>query len=124
VKYNLLFRIAAFLAVVLWLVLFVSYVTSAKQMTPDVKRQREIRAALIAHGYEPGKSWSEVVVLLKQIAREHCWQHSHAPDARVLILLGLGNKHSDPDVLNESPSTLEPGLLSCTRKGGGIDLKP
>ena len=118
-KYSLLFRIAAFLAVVLWLVLMVSYVTSAgpRQMMPDAKRQKQIRIALDEHGYPTGKIWPETIVILKQIARDHCWQHSHAPDARVLILLGLGNKYSDPDVLEEPPSILEPGLFTgCQRK--------
>jgi hypothetical protein len=81
---------------------------SAKQMVPDQKRQKEIREALIAHGYEPGKTWTDVVQVLKQIARNHHWQSTHAPDARVLILLGLGNKYSDPQILDEPPSKLEP----------------
>jgi hypothetical protein len=81
---------------------------SSKQMVPDQKRQKEIRAALIVHGYEPGKNWPDVVIVLKQIARSHHWQSKHAPDARVLILLGLGNKYSDPQILDEPPSKLEP----------------
>jgi len=72
----------------------------AKQAAPDAKRQREIRAALIVHGYEPGKTWPEVVTVLKQIARQHHWQSKHAPDARVLILLNLGNRYSDSNVLD------------------------
>jgi len=77
-------------------------------MTPDQKRQKEIRVALIAHGYEPGRTWPDVVKILKQIARQHHWQSKHAPDARVLILLGLGNRYSDPSILDELPSKLEP----------------
>lgn len=82
----------------------------AKQLVPDPKRQKEIRVALIAHGYEPGRTWPETVQVLKKIAREHHWQSKHAPDARTLILLGLGNKYSDPSILNEPPSRLEPWL--------------
>lgn len=70
------------------------------QRVPDAKRQKEIRAALVEHGYKPGKTWSETQEILRGIARENHWQHTHAPDARVLILLGLGNPHSDPQVLD------------------------
>jgi hypothetical protein len=80
----------------------------AKQTVPDLKRQNEIRQALIAHGYEPGKTWGSTIQLLKQIARDHHWQSHRAPDARVLILLGLGNRYSDPSILDEPPSKLEP----------------
>lgn len=77
-------------------------------MVPDQKRQKEIRIALIAHGYESGKTWPDTVKILKQIARDHHWQSAHAPDARVLILLGLGNRHSDPSILDEPTSKLDP----------------
>jgi hypothetical protein len=70
-----------------------------RQTLPDLKRQKQIREALVLHGYAPGRNWTETVQVLKQIAREHHWQFKHAPDARVLILLGLGNKYSDPAVL-------------------------
>lgn len=79
----------------------------AKQTQPDPKRQTQIRAALVSHGYEPGKNWHETQEILRQIARDHHWQHTHAPDARVLILLGLGNKYSNPDVLEMPLSKLE-----------------
>lgn len=79
----------------------------AKQVVPDAKRQKEIRAALIAHGYESGRTWLDTVQILKKIAREHHWQSKHAPDARTLILLGLGNKYSDPSILDEPPTRLE-----------------
>jgi hypothetical protein len=79
---------------------------SAKQLVPDQKRQKEIRIALVEHNYESGKTWAETVKVLKQIARDHHWQSAHAPDARVLILLGLGNRYSDPSILEE-PSKLE-----------------
>lgn len=94
-----------------FLALFLSTSTWSKhkpgQLQPDEKRQREIRAALVAHGYKPGHTWSETQDILRQIAREHHWQHTHAPDARVLILLGLGNKYSDPNILNWPQNKLE-----------------
>src|SRR5258708_15257801 len=78
-----------------------------KQRQPDAKRVREIRAALIAHGYEPGVTWLEVQTACRDIARAHRWQTHRAPDARVLILLGLGNKYSDPTVTWEGKNKLE-----------------
>jgi len=81
----------------------------ARQTQPDVHRVHEIQAALIAHGYEPRKSWKETQELLRSIARTHGWQVRHAPDARVLILLGLGNKYSDPDVALEGHNHLDGG---------------
>jgi len=101
----------------LCLVLAVVYSSTVfgKQMVPDPKRQRQIQLALVAHGYTPGKTWSDTVKVLKQIARDHHWQSTHAPDARVLILLGLGSRYSDPEVLKEPPSISEPGLRMATR---------
>lgn len=87
--------------------LIITTVLYAKQMQPDPKRILEIKAALVAHGYEPGKSWPEVQEVLRGIARDHHWQTHHAPDARVLILLGLGNKYSNPDVTNEGRNHLD-----------------
>lgn len=78
-----------------------------RQTVPDSKRQQEIRKALIAHGYPAGASWTVTQEILRGIAREHHWQHVHAPDARVLILLGLGNKMSDPQVLKAGPNHLD-----------------
>jgi hypothetical protein len=69
------------------------------QLQPDVKRVKVIRAALQAHGYPPGTSWHQTQDITREIARQHHWQTHHAPDARVLILLGLGNKNSDPQVI-------------------------
>jgi hypothetical protein len=61
------------------------------------------------HGYDTS-SWPDALLVMKKIAKEHNWQYSHVPDARVLILIGLGNKNSDPSVLTIPPSILEPGL--------------
>lgn len=80
-----------------------------KQLQPDPKRVLEIRAALITHGYEPGKTWPEIQMQLREIARLHHWQTRHAPDARVLILLGLGNKYSDESVTFEGRNHLDGG---------------
>lgn len=68
------------------------------QAQPTPERIAEIQAALKAHGYEPGATWEETQEVCRKIADEHMWQTDHAPDARVLILLGLGGPHSDPAV--------------------------
>jgi hypothetical protein len=98
----------------IWLIVMVLVIlgfetANAKQTQPDPKRVLEIKQALIAHGYEPGKSWPQVQELLRGIAREHGWQTHHAPDARVLILLGLGNKYSDPAVALAGHNHLDGG---------------
>lgn len=77
------------------------------QLVPDAKRQKEIRTALVEHGYESGKTWVQTQDILREIARVHHWQGKHAPDARVLILLGLGNKYSDPSVVDWPMTKLE-----------------
>lgn len=77
------------------------------QLVPDPKRQAQIRQALIEHGYQPGKSWPETQEILREIARQHHWPHKHAPDAKTLIFLGLGNKYSDPDILEWPQTRLE-----------------
>ncbi len=77
----------------------------AKQLQPDPKRVKQIQQVLDAHGYEPGKTWTQTRATLEQIALEHGWQHKYVPDARVLILLELGNEHSDPDILTWPPAT-------------------
>ncbi len=79
----------------------------ARQTQPDPKRVHEIQAALIDHNYAPGKTWHETQERLRGIAREHKWQVRYAPDARVLILLGLSN--NDTQVLDEKQSRLEGG---------------
>jgi hypothetical protein len=68
------------------------------QAQPAPERIAEIQMALKAHGYEPGDTWEETREVCRKIADEHMWQTDHAPDARVLILLGLGGPHSDPAV--------------------------
>jgi hypothetical protein len=68
------------------------------QMEPSLERIAEIQSALKAHGYEPGSTWKETQEVCRKIADEHMWQTDHAPDARVLILLGLAGPHADPAV--------------------------
>lgn len=80
---------------------------AAGQTTPDIKRVHEIQAALVAHGYKSGKSWEATQATLRTIAAEHGWQTHRAPDARVLIFLGLGNKHSNTDVTLEGKNHLD-----------------
>jgi hypothetical protein len=80
-----------------------------KQTQPDAKRVREIQAALVDHGFAPGQTWVETQMILRGIAESHGWQTRRAPDARVLLLLGLGNKYSDQNVLDWPKTTLEKG---------------
>jgi hypothetical protein len=77
------------------------------QLVPDPKRQAEIRRALVEHGYKPGKTWPETQEILREIARVHHWPHTHAPDAKTLIFLGLGNRYSDPSILDLPSSRIE-----------------
>jgi hypothetical protein len=92
-------RITRIILTALFILLFYAAVAAlAKQTQPDGKRVKEIQSALVKHGYPAGKSWPETQNILRGIAREHHWQTQHAPDARVLILLDLGNKYSDPEV--------------------------
>jgi hypothetical protein len=95
-------------AILIIMAVFVFHgLVNANQLQPDGKRLKQIQSALVSHGYQPGKTWTETQDILRQIARDHRWQVLHAPDARVLILLGLGNKDSDPDVLNAPPNHLD-----------------
>jgi hypothetical protein len=89
-------------------ILFWSTLGIPQQREPDPKRKQQIRTALSAHGYNPGRNWSDTISVLKQIAHDHNWQSKHAPDARVLILIGLGNPMSDPDVLSLPKNHLDP----------------
>ena len=89
------------------LALLIIRATVAKQTQPDKKRIAEIQAALVAHGYQPGKTWQQTQEILRGIAQSHDWQVKRAPDARVLILLDLGNAHSDPDVIKEGANHLD-----------------
>jgi hypothetical protein len=68
------------------------------QMQPTPQRIAEIQAALKAHGYDLGTTWEETQEVCRKIADAHMWQTDHAPDARVLILIGLSGPHSDPAV--------------------------
>jgi hypothetical protein len=59
------------------------------QTQPDPKRVAEIQKALSDHGYSPGNNWKETREICRRIADDHGWQNMWAPDARVLIVLGL-----------------------------------
>ena len=104
----LIFLLGLVTGLLIWLIL-APYSCHAKQTQPDAKRVREIQAALIDHGYVPGKTWLETQEILRTIALDHHWQARRAPDARVLILLGLGNKYSDPEVTTEGHNHLDGG---------------
>jgi hypothetical protein len=86
----------------LTLVALLAQPISSQQLQPSSERVKQIQSALTAHGYQAGKSWHETQEICRQIANDHKWQTTHAPDARVLILIGLGNAHSDTDVLTGS----------------------
>lgn len=81
----------------------------ARQTQPDSKRVKQIQTALVEHSHAPGKTWAETQETLRSIAKSRGWQTQHAPDARVLILLGLGNTHSDSQVLDWPTTRLEGG---------------
>jgi hypothetical protein len=71
---------------------------ATRPMQPGPQRVAEIQAALRTHGYEPGSTWEETQEVCRRIADQHMWQTDHAPDVRVLILIGLGGPHADPAV--------------------------
>ena len=77
------------------------------QMQPSPQRIAEIQAALKVNGYDPGSNWEETQEACRKIADEHLWQTDHAPDVRVLILLGLGGQHSDRSVAQMNGSRLD-----------------
>jgi hypothetical protein len=85
----------------LMLVLLLAPTAFAKpgQVQPSPARIREIQAALLAKGYtteQPDGNLAKMRQACRRIADEHHWQINRTPDARVLILLGLGNKYSNP----------------------------
>lgn len=94
-----------FFAFSVFLLLFMSFVvaaprTSKGQKAPTPQRVAEIQQALLSHGYTPGNTWDETHEILRMIADEHFWQTDHAPDVRVLGLIGLAGPHFDPTVLD------------------------
>lgn len=98
-----------FLGVLGWLLGIVLYAQLAfgGQTQPDAKRVHEIQVALASHGYAAGSTWIQTQTVLRGIAKTNGWQTDHAPDARVLILLGLGSKNSDSQVLEEHNNHLD-----------------
>ena len=77
------------------------------QVQPSPKRVHEIQEALRAHGFKPGETWHDTQEACRYIQRDHHWQTHFAPDARVLILIGLGNKYSDIEVLANGSNHLD-----------------
>lgn len=77
------------------------------QTQPSTTRVAEIQKALKEHGFTPGTTWEETQEITRQIADQHLWQTDHAPDARVLIMLGLGGKNADPCVLEMQDNHLD-----------------
>jgi hypothetical protein len=75
---------------------------NGQQMQPEAKRVKQIQTALVQHGYQPGKTWAETQTVLRGIAEEKGWQTHFAPDARVLVILGLGNKDSDVEYITNN----------------------
>lgn len=77
------------------------------QLQPDQARVRQIQQALLDKGYtnfQPNGQWDEATLTpLRKIADDKGWQTTNVPDARVLIMLGLGGPNTDPRV------TLLPG---------------
>jgi hypothetical protein len=71
------------------------------QKVPSPQRVVEIHDALVANGFPTGTSWPEIQATCRKIQEDHLWQTDHAPDARVLILIGLGGPHSNPGVIEE-----------------------
>lgn len=77
------------------------------QSQPDAKRIKQIQEALRAHGFKPGETWRDTQEACRDIQRMRHWQTHFAPDARVLILIGLGNKYSDIEVLANGSNHLD-----------------
>jgi hypothetical protein len=69
------------------------------QQQPDPPRVLQIQQALLDKGYigfQPNGVWDEATLApLRKIADDRGWQTTNVPDARVLILLGLGGPNAD-----------------------------
>lgn len=97
------------LSVMMILVLLASCTVFANgQKEPDAHRKAEIVAALCSHGHSTA-NWSEAKAIMRQIAADNGWQTQHVPDARVLILLDLGNAYSNPWVTKIHGGKLDSG---------------
>jgi hypothetical protein len=102
-----LYFLIAFIVVLFLFLLLAVAPLFARQTQPDPKRVREIQAALISHDYPKGKNWHETQEILRSIARTYHWQTHYAPDARVLILLGLSN--NDSQIIDGEHNRLDGG---------------
>jgi len=104
---NRRFFIIFILSAIAWAVFCTIAMSAPRQTQPDPKRIREIQVALVDHNYAPGKTWKETQEILRQVARMHHWQTHWAPDARVLILLGLSN--NDSQIIDGEHNRLDGG---------------
>jgi hypothetical protein len=81
------------------------------QQVPDKQRILQIQQALVDKGYTtipPSGIWDQQTIsALRDIADGMEWQLDNVPDARVLILLGLGSANSDPSVAQKKGSSLD-----------------
>jgi len=106
--------------VALLVVLFFSVSCFARQLEPDRKRVIEIQAALVSHGFTqraPSGKWDvETKETLRGIANSHGWQINRVPDARVLILLGLGNKYSNLYVTRQPGQCFGESQKGCVKE--------
>lgn len=89
------------------------------------ERAREIQEALIREKYldgEPSGSWDQRTKdAMTRFQNDNGWQTKAVPDARALIKLGLGPKHTDvlnPEAL-ANPVTLPDGARGIQPAGAG-----
>lgn len=82
------------------------------QQAIDEQRAREIQAALIQQKYldgEPTGKWDQhTKEAMTRFQADHGWQTKVTPDARALIVLGLGPKHEN--VLNPESLAAMPAI--------------
>ena len=87
-------RLALFLLLAVAASATPSHRHKSKQTQPDPARTTQIQEALVREGKLPavtGKWDRPTQDALAAMAREHGWSTCHVPDARVLVLLGLGS---------------------------------
>jgi hypothetical protein len=116
------------IVVIVGLLLIAAIVTFAApkekkgQKQPSAERITEIQTALSAHGFEPGRNWPETKEVCRKIAFDHGWQNMWAPDARVLILLGLTPK-ADQSVAIQPGNALDQDARKWVEEHGAGKIK-